>query len=131
MPQSANNHVENENRRSQPRLTADCTALMRLSEALTFRCRVRDLSLGGAQAVCAARYALLIEPRLARGFRRMREPEISIALPWAGGARSLASRCALMYRLRDDEDRMRLGLRFLDLDDQAHLLLRHFMAAAG
>ena len=116
--------IASPDRRADVRVPTDCTALVRLSEALTFPCRVLDISLGGAQVRCDSRYALLMEPR----GPRTREPEISVALPGAGGARSLVAHCALLRRAPSAEHQMLLGLRFARLDRAAGQLLRHFIA---
>jgi cobalamin biosynthesis Mg chelatase CobN len=90
-------HAPSMERRAQRRLEAACNALIRLSDTLTFRCLLRNISLEAAQIVCDARYALLVQSGPGSRSRNM---EISIALPVDGTVRSLREQVALETRTR-------------------------------
>lgn len=117
-------------RRSQRRLEAACNALIRLSDTLTFRCLLRNISLDAAQIVCDARYALLVQSGTGPG-PRARNMEISIALPVDGTVRGFTAFCVARYCEPLEGDHMVLGLQFLDLDLPARGLLRDFLALHG
>ena len=117
-------------RRALRRYTVSCNALIRLSDTLTFRCLLRNVSREAAQVVCDARYALLVQPagaagRLA-GHRRL---EISIALPVAGTVRGFTAFCVAKYRAALEGDHMILGLKFVDLDRASSDLIRDYIAS--
>ncbi len=115
-------------RRARHRLEAACNALIRLSDTLTFRCMLRNISLDAAQIVCDARYALLV--RSGPG-SRSRNMEISIALPVDGTVRSFTAFCSARYCEPLEGDHMVLGLQFIDIDLPARGLLRDFLALHG
>jgi len=119
-------------RRAQRRLEAACNALVRLSDTLTFRCLLRNISMDAAQIVCDARYALLVQSGAAGdGVARPRNMEISIALPLDGTVRGFTAFCAARYCEPFVGDHMILGVQFIDLDLPARGLLRDFLALRG
>lgn len=119
-------------RRAQRRLEAACNALIRLSDTLTFRCLLRNISLDAAQIVCNARYALLVQSGTDQGAgSRPRNMEISIALPVDGTVRGFTAFCMARYCEPFEGDHMVLGLQFIDLDLPARGLLRDFLALHG
>jgi hypothetical protein len=115
-------------RRARHRLEAACNALIRLSDTLTFRCMLRNISLDAAQIVCDARYALLVQSGPGSRSRNM---EISIALPVDGTVRSFTAFCSARYCEPFEGDHMVLGLQFVDIDLPARGLLRDFLALHG
>ncbi|HMM76735.1 MAG TPA: PilZ domain-containing protein [Gammaproteobacteria bacterium] len=116
-------------RRAYPRIGASCNALLRLSDTLTFRCLVRNLSREAAQVVCDARYALLVQPAGTMGRRaRHRGLEISIALPLAGSVSAFTAACVAKYCAPFEGDHMVLGLKFVDLDRASRAQLGEFLA---
>jgi hypothetical protein len=118
-------------RRARHRIPAECNALVRLSDALTFRCTLRNVSAEAAQVVCDARYALLL--RSAEGLPQPgpQPLEISIALPLNGTVRGFTAFCVARYRAPLGDDRMLLGLQFRDLERSARALLDDFLALRG
>jgi len=119
-------------RRAQRRLEAACNALIRLSDTLTFRCLLRNISLDAAQIVCDARYALLVQSGTDHGSgSRPRHVEISIALPIDGTVRGFTAFCIARYCEPFEGDHMVLGLQFIDLDLPARGLLRDFLVLHG
>lgn len=106
------------------RTPAECNALLRLSENLTFRCTLRNISQDAVQVVCDTRYALLIHPRGAEAKPDAnRLVDISIALPDEGEVRGLKARCRVKYCVPLHSDTMALGLQFVGLDAASvHLL---------
>ncbi|MGE3771618.1 MAG: PilZ domain-containing protein [Gammaproteobacteria bacterium] len=117
--------------RAYPRLTVSCNALVRLSDTLTFRCLVRNLSREAAQIVCDARYALLVQPAGTTGrHARHRRLEISIALPLAGSVSAFTAACVAKYCVPFEGDHMLLGLKFVDLDRASRAQLGEFLAGA-
>ena len=119
-------------RRAQRRLEAACNALIRLSDTLTFRCLLRNISLDAAQIVCDARYALLVQSGTDHGIGlRPRHMEISIALPVDGTVRGFTAFCSARYCEPFEGDHMVLGLQFSDLDLPARGLLRDVLALYG
>ncbi len=119
-------------RRAQRRLEATCNALIRLSDTLTFRCLLRNISLDAAQIVCNARYALLVQSGTAHATGpRPRNMEISIALPVDGTVRGFTAFCTARYCEPFEGDHMVLGLQFIDLDLPGRGLLRDFLALHG
>lgn len=118
-----------EERRAFPRIELSCNGLVRLSDTLTFRCLVRNLSREAAQVVCDARYALLVQPARAAGrFTRHLRLEVSIALPMPGSVAAFTSACVAKYCVPCEGDQMRLGLKFVDLDRASQGLLGDFLA---
>lgn len=116
-------------RRAFPRVAVACNGLVRLSDTLTFRCVVRNLSCEAAQIVCDARYALLVQPAGAAGrFTRHRRLEMSIALPVAGNVSAFTAACVAKYCVPVEGDQMLLGLKFVDLDRASRGLLGDFIA---
>ena len=123
-------HAPSMERRAQRRLEAACNALIRLSDTLTFRCLLRNISFEAAQIVCDARYVLLVQS--GPGSRsRSRNMEISIALPVDGTVRSFTAFCSARYCEPLEGDHMVLGLQFVDIDLPARGLLRDFLALHG
>jgi len=119
-------------RRARRRLDAACNALIRLSDTLTFRCLLRNISLDAAQIVCDARYALLVQSGAAHAAGgRPRHVEISIALPIEGTVRGFTAFCMARYCEPFEGDHMVLGLQFIDLDLPARGLLRDFLVLHG
>lgn len=117
-------------RRAYPRVEVACNALVRLSDTLTFRCMLRNVSLEAAQIVCDARYALLVQPAGAPGrLTRQRRLEVSIALPVAGTVRGFTAFCVAKYCVPFEGDHMLLGLKFVDLDRASAGLLGDFIAS--
>jgi PilZ domain len=116
-------------RRRQPRLVAECNALIRLSTALTFRCQVRNISMDAVQVSCDARYALLVHPRGGQlDPQDQRLLELSVAVPLGGSVRGFTTRCRTRYCERAaDMSSMMLGLEFFDLDSSAAQLLASFI----
>jgi len=117
-------------RRAFPRIELSCNGLVRLSDTLTFRCLVRNLSREATQVVCDARYALLVMPAAGAGgrFAQHRRLEVSIALPMAGSVSAFTAACVAKYCVPFEGDQMRLGLKFVDLDRAARGLLGEFIA---
>jgi len=114
-------------RRRQPRVDTTCNALMRLSAALTFRCKVRNLSMNAAQVLCEPRYALLVN--------RNRPVELSIAFPVDGAVKGFTAKCRAKYcephvgaQPAATAD-MVMGLEFLDLEQATRQLLAGFLGA--
>ena len=119
----------NTDRRALPRVAVACNALVRLSDTLTFRSEVRNLSREAAQIACDARYALLVQPAGAAGrFTRHRRLELSIALPMTGSVSGFTAYCVAKYCVLFEGDRMLLGLKFVDLDRASRSLLGDFIA---
>ncbi len=117
-------------RRAYARIAVHCNALVRLSDTLTFRCLVRNLSREAAQVVCDARYALLVQPSAAGSrFALRRGLEISIALPLAGSVCAFTAACVAKYCVPLEGDHMLLGLKFVDLERAARVLLGEFLAS--
>jgi len=122
--------LPNAERRALPRIEVSCNALIRLSDTLTFRCLLRNVSREAAQVVCDARYALLVQPAGAAGqLTRRRRLETSIALPVAGTVRGFTTFCVAKYCVAVEGDHMILGLKFVDLDRASSALLGHFLAS--
>lgn len=117
-------------RRACSRAAVSCNALVRLSDTLTFRCLVRNLSREAAQIVCDARYALLVQPAAdtVGRFTRHRRLEMSIALPIAGNVSAFTAACVAKYCVPFEGDHMLLGLKFMDLDRASRALLVDFIA---
>jgi len=119
-------------RRAHARIAVHCNALVRLSDTLTFRCLVRNLSCEAAQIVCDARYALLVQPSTTLSRLAVRRSlDISIAPPLAGSMRALTAACVAKYCVPVEGDHMLLGLKFVDLDRAARSLLGEFIAGYG
>lgn len=117
-------------RRALPRVAVACNALVRLSDTLTFRCMLRNVSLEAAQIVCDARYALLVQPAgAAARLTRQRRLEVSIALPVAGTVRGFTAFCVAKYCVPFEGDHMLLGLKFVDLERASASLLGDFIAS--
>lgn len=117
-------------RRGSSRFKVGCNALVRLSETLTFRCLLRNISMDAAQVVCDARYALLVQSAGAPGqpASRQRSLEVSIALPASGTVRGFTAHCRPKYCEPLEGDHMILGLQFVDLDRTSSQLLGDFIA---
>ncbi len=128
------NSLAQERRRS-PRQETTCSALIRLSAALTFRCELRNLSLEAAQVLCEPCYALLIHPRTGPVNPLASRPlELSIAFPLAGTVRGFSTRCRVKYceplsSGTITEARMVLGLEFIDIEQGPRQLLANFLGA--
>lgn len=115
-------------RRARYRLAASCNALVRLSDTLTFRCTLRNISAVAAQVVCDARYALLVESGADHPQQQSRPLEISIALPIDGTVRGFTAFCVARYCAPFEGHRMVLGLQFVDIDRPARGVLEDFIA---
>lgn len=116
-------------RRASARIETSHNGLVRLSDTLTFRCHVRNLSFDAAQIECDARYALLVQPAGAAGrLARLRRVEMSIALPIVGNVCAFTAACTALYCVPAEGDRMLLGMRFVGLDRTARGVLRDFIA---
>lgn len=118
-------------RRAMHRLPAACNALVRLSDTLTFRCMLRNISTAAAQVVCDARYALLIQAPDDGRQSANRSLEISIALSVDGRVRGFTAFCAARYCVPFEEHRMMLGLQFVEIDRLARGLLDDYLAQRG
>lgn len=108
-------------RRGQIRMALNCSALIRINSSMTFPAQLRDLSLGSAQVVCDARYALMIDPSgTGKMLNESKPVELAVALPANGHADDFKTRCRVKYcsPTKDDTDRntMVLGLKFLSND---------------
>lgn len=112
-------------RRREPRAGTRRNALIRLSATLTFRCQVRNLSFAGGQVLCDPRYALLVRPG--------QLVDLSIAVPFAGGVRSLTACCRARYGVSmdgaapDAASGMLMGLVFADVEPASRQLLADFV----
>jgi hypothetical protein len=111
-------------RRVTPRYEIACSTLLRLTERLTFRCTLRNISLGAVQVECDPRYALLIHPK---GAGVLPSPnrlvDVSIALPQPGLVRGFMARCRVKYCTQAPNRNMLLGLEFVEVDESARLQL--------
>jgi hypothetical protein len=112
-------------RRREPRVATTRNALIRLTATLTFRCQVRNLSLSGGQVLCDPRYALLV--------RQGHLVDLSIAVPFAGGVRSMTASCRASYRLAvdggtpDSASGMLMGLEFATVESASRQMLADFV----
>ena len=116
-------------RRRWPRLEMSCNGLVRLSDTLTFRCHLRNLSMSAAQIVCDARYALLVHPRGGPvGTTGARDFDLSLAFSINGTVRGFTARGRAVYcEALENSPQMLLGLEFVDLEVGARQLLANYI----
>ncbi len=128
---AATNVAEVAERRRAERFETQCNALIRLSQNLTFPCRVRNLSMDAAQVACDPRYALLVHPPESN---RLRLLELSMALNVNGSVRGVTAQGIALYRVEPSlnsgvNDEMLLGVRFSALDAGAKQLLAAYLGS--
>ncbi|MBI4696092.1 MAG: PilZ domain-containing protein [Gammaproteobacteria bacterium] len=119
-------------RRLAPRYDLACSTLLRLTERLTFRCTLRNISLAAVQVECDPRYALLIHPMgadIAPSPNRLLD--VSIALPQPGLVRGFQARCRVKYCTQARNRNMLLGLEFVEVDEAAYVQLERFIETLG
>ena len=112
---------DSQERRLQPRVGINCSALIRLNPAITFPATLKDLSHGAAQVVCDARYALMIDPSgNGKSLEESKPVELAVALPSHDLAADFKTRCRVKYCSPVPGSRQReqmiLGLKFLSTD---------------
>jgi hypothetical protein len=116
-------------RRRWPRFDMSCNGLIRLSDTLTFRCQLRNLSMSAAQVLCDARYALLVHPRGGPvGAAGARDFDLSLAFAISGIVRSFMTRGRAIYceAIGNSSQRL-LGLEFVALEVGARQLLANYL----
>jgi hypothetical protein len=112
---------DTQERRLQPRVGIDCSALIRLNPAITFPAKLTDLSHSAAQVVCDARYALMIDPSgSGKSLEESKPLELAVALPFDDFAEDFKTRCRVKYCSTipgsQQREKMVLGLKFLSTD---------------
>ncbi len=115
-------------RRNFERRDVRCSALMRLSETLTFRATVVDLTVSGARVICDPSFALLLDPDSVAFLPFHASLQISIALETPTGTTQVTSTCILKHYDLQPDNTARIGLVFSDLGALGSTLIEGFLA---